>query len=273
MSALDSGDRWLYLGAGRDGDLGGVSDILVRRHTSLDMNAVLLVGEASALVVDTGASARAGHTLLSAIREVTRLPLAVVLTHAHYDHCGGTAGFGEVTVYAHPGCRHALERGAGQVPPRPVLPNRECPARTELDLGGRVVVLEHPGPAHTDHDLVVHVPDADVLVAGDLVEQGGDPQFEDSFPDSWPAALDRLLVGHGGSPGMIGPDTVVVPGHGEPVNRGFVKHQREVIAGLAHRCSAPDAEPAAIAAALSVQPTTARSVADRLRALSAGSAR
>src|SRR5699024_8965055 len=131
----------------------------------------------------------------------------------------------------------------------------------------------HPGLAHTDHDLVVHVPDADVLIAGDLVEQGGDPQFEDSFPGSWPAALDRLLTGDGGPSGVIGPDTMVVPGHGEPVDRRFVEHQRELIAALADRCSRPDAEPARIAEALSVQPATARSVADRLRGLSTGSAR
>src|SRR5690625_3434161 len=138
MSALDSGNRWLRLGTDRAGDAEGVGDVLVRRHTSLDMNAVLLVSDEAALVIDTGADEHAGYTLLRAIREVTRLPLAVVLTHAHYDHCGGTAAFGEVNVYAHPGCRRALERATGQVPPRPMLPNRECPARTELDLGGHV---------------------------------------------------------------------------------------------------------------------------------------
>ena len=40
-----------------------------------------------------------------------------------------------------------------------------------LDLGDRQVELVHPGRGHTAGDLVVRVPDADVLLAGDLVEE------------------------------------------------------------------------------------------------------
>ncbi len=78
--------------------------------------------------------------------------------------------------------------------------------RTEavLDVGGRQVVLRHPGRGHTDADLVVRVPDADLLVAGDLVEQAGPPAFEDSYPLQWPDALAELAR-------SISPATVVVP--------------------------------------------------------------
>ena len=40
-----------------------------------------------------------------------------------------------------------------------------------IDLGDRMVELVHPGRGHTGGDLVVRVPDADVLLAGDLVEE------------------------------------------------------------------------------------------------------
>ena len=39
-----------------------------------------------------------------------------------------------------------------------------------LDLGDRYVELVHTGRGHTAGDVVVRVPDADVLVAGDLLE-------------------------------------------------------------------------------------------------------
>src|SRR5699024_5141264 len=102
-------------------------------------------------------------------------------------------------------------------------PDRTVASRTELALGGRTAVLRHPGPAHTGHDIVVHVPDAGVLFAGDVVEHAESGFGVDSFgPDtrlaSWPDALDVLL---GLEP------VLVVPGHGEPVGDRFVRRHRD----------------------------------------------
>ena len=56
-----------------------------------------------------------------------------------------------------------------------------------IDLGDRVVELVHPGRGHTGGDLVVRVPDADVLLAGDLVEESAPPSYgPDCFPLDWP---------------------------------------------------------------------------------------
>ena len=90
-----------------------------------------------------------------------------------------------------------------------------------IDLGGRRVVLHHPGRGHTDNDIVVEVPDAEVTFVGDLVEQGAPPSFDDAFPLEWPTTLDHLLE-------RLGP--VVVPGHGDVVDPDFVARQRIDIA-------------------------------------------
>ena len=50
------------------------------------------------------------------------------------------------------------------------------PPRSRSTSGDRHVELIHPGRGHTAGDLVVRVPDADVLLAGDLVEES-DPPF------------------------------------------------------------------------------------------------
>jgi len=93
-----------------------------------------------------------------------------------------------------------------------------------LDLGGRHIELIHLGRGHTDSDVVVLVDD--VVVAGDLVEQGAPPSFGDSFPRDWVATLDVLV-------GRI--NGVVVPGHGDVVDRSFVLGQRDEIASaVAH---------------------------------------
>ena len=56
------------------------------------------------------------------------------------------------------------------------LPTQGFSSAVQLDLGDRAVELIHPGRGHTAGDLVVRVPDADVLLGGDLVEES-DPPF------------------------------------------------------------------------------------------------
>jgi glyoxylase-like metal-dependent hydrolase (beta-lactamase superfamily II) len=79
-----------------------------------------------------------------------------------------------------------------------------------LDLGGRSVMISHPGFGHTCHDLIVVVADAGppVVFCGDLVEESGDPTIgPDPDPKAWPATLARVLDAGG-------PDAAYVPGHG-----------------------------------------------------------
>ena len=95
----------------------------------------------------------------------------------------------------------------------PPLPDHPVDPDASVDLGGRTVGLRHLGRGHTDHDVVVHVPDAAVVFAGDLVEQGAPPDLGDAVVAEWPATLDALLA--------LRP-AVVVPGHGEPVDARFV---------------------------------------------------
>jgi glyoxylase-like metal-dependent hydrolase (beta-lactamase superfamily II) len=71
---------------------------------------------------------------------------------------------------------------------------------------------------------VIRVPDADVVLTGDLVEESGPPGFGgDCHPLDWPGTLDVVL-------NLVTRDTVVVPGHGALVDRDFVEQQRQDIA-------------------------------------------
>ena len=63
-----------------------------------DNNAYLVVGEEKALLVDTG---RGAGDLKSLVESITGLPIIVVNTHAHGDHCMGNFQFDQ--VYLHPG--------------------------------------------------------------------------------------------------------------------------------------------------------------------------
>ncbi|MEV0810865.1 MBL fold metallo-hydrolase [Micromonospora sp. NPDC050200] len=221
----------------------------VLREPLLDVNVTLVVGDGEALLVDSLSSAGQAAELAAAARVVTGHPWTVVNTHHHYDHCFGNAALAADPprpVYAHELAAAALRERpdalrreayeelrderpelAAEVAGTALLaPTHTVHTEAVLDVGGRRVVLRHPGRGHTDADLVVHVPDADVLVAGDLVEQSGPPAFEDSYPLQWPDALAELLR-------LTTPATVVVPGHGDPVDAEFVRAQHRQLVELA----------------------------------------
>ncbi|MDA3646482.1 MBL fold metallo-hydrolase [Saccharopolyspora indica] len=223
-------------------------EVFVRRYDELDLSVGLVVGGEFALVIDTRGDHVQGAELAAAVRRVTALPWQVVITHGHFDHCFGTSAFLPAPVWAHERCpgflastadqqraewvAHYRREGAdgiadalaGSAPDRP---DRLVSDRAAVDLGGRTVQLLHPGPGHTDHDLVIAVPDAGAVFAGDLVEQGAPPDFGDAHPESWPAAVDGVLA--------LEP-AVVVPGHGEPVGPDFVRAQRAELAAVAELC-------------------------------------
>ena len=232
--------RWVELADG----------VYVRRHEELDQSIGLVVGDGECLVVDTGPHLVRGAEIAAAVREVTKAPWTVALTHSHWDHCFGTAEFLPAPVWAHERCREVMATTwreqrdmvaeLYETHDRPqvaelvrsvesiVLPDRLMTDRTTLSVGGRPVVLAYFGPGHTDNDIVAHVPDAGVVFAGDLVEQGAPPAFGDAYPLAWPAAVAGII---GLAP------TVVSPGHGEPVDLDFVRGQQAELTLIADLCS------------------------------------
>lgn len=215
-----------------------------RRYESLDLNIGVVVGEDEVLVIDTRASHRQADELRAELAALTALPVRhLVNTHWHWDHVWGNARFPEGTITGHANCLPALiERG--EEARRDVLawmPDEHHPAVLEVEIvppsetltamrdivvGGRTVELRHHGRGHTDADLVIHVPDAGVTFMGDLIEEGAPPSFGDSYPLEWPITLDVIL------PTL---QSVVVPGHGDVVDRAFVESQRDELAVVADR--------------------------------------
>jgi glyoxylase-like metal-dependent hydrolase (beta-lactamase superfamily II) len=204
------------------------------------LNSGLVVGRNKALVVDTGAGPRQARRIYAAVRALTKLPLVVVNTHFHYDHVFGNAYFaaqGVQDFYAHRNCAHdiaengVLQREAvGETEPEMAaadgeytgikMPNKLVDAETIVDLGEVSVKLFHLGRGHTDGDLLVGSPAT--LFAGDLVEQGAPPAFEDSYPRDWVETLRRIS-------GLRHEYDVLVPGHGQTVSDAFVKNMCETM--------------------------------------------
>lgn len=219
--------------------------IWVARYDWFDVNVTLIGGDRGLLAVDTHASARAARAVIEDVRRLgVGEVVGVVNTHEHFDHTFGNAEFrtayGAIPIHAHETAAERTVAAGGRIKELYVAdpddPHRDEVLETSvepadhpfssavaLDLGGRWVELVHPGRGHTAGDLVVRVPDADVLLAGDLVEESGPPGLgDDSYPLEWPLSLDIVL-------GLTTAGSVVVPGHGAPVDRDFVEEQRNTI--------------------------------------------
>jgi glyoxylase-like metal-dependent hydrolase (beta-lactamase superfamily II) len=220
-------------------------DVWVARYEWFDVNVSVVRGSSGLLVVDTHASAQAAREVVEDVRALgAGEVVAVVNTHEHFDHTFGNgafrAAYGAVPVHAHEvaaantvasGERYKALFSDESDDPRLdamrateiVAADKTFSSAVALDLGDRLVELVHPGRGHTAGDLVVRIPDADAVLAGDLVEESGPANLgDDSWPMEWPLALDIVL-------GLLTSSSVVVPGHGAPVDREFVEEQRNTI--------------------------------------------
>ncbi|HUQ79138.1 MAG TPA: MBL fold metallo-hydrolase [Patescibacteria group bacterium] len=209
--------------------------VFVRRYAFFDQNIAVVLGEDGLLVVDTRMTHRQADEIVTDLRRLSRLPVrAVVNTHGHHDHAFGNHVFRPAPIWGHLRCATMIastgDRQRAEVaaalpdfaadlaavvldPPDRTL---ETSAIVPFDAGGRLVELRYLGRGHTDNDIVVLIPDAAVLLAGDLLENDATPSFGDSFPIEWPATVERLVDLAAGA---------VVPGHGSVGDRGFVVRQ------------------------------------------------
>lgn len=218
--------------------------VWVSRREWYDVNLTAIGGDRGLVLVDTHASDSAGLELAADLRRLGAGDVvAIVNTHWHFDHTFGNGAVraaygGDVPIHAHEEALAEAGAYAGTVAdelglgdPRagevlataPVPPDHTFSSVALLDLGDRAVELVHPGRGHTGGDLVVSVPDAGVLVTGDLVEESAPPSYgPDCWPLAWPLALDVVLS-------MTTGASVIVPGHGALVDRAYAEEQRNTI--------------------------------------------
>ena len=212
--------------------------VWIRRYASLDQTIPVIGGAAGLVVIDTRAHHLAADELSAELAQLPGSVYSVINTHGHWDHTFGNARFIPAPIWGHVRCAAmVLERGeemrtriSPEFPSEPfdevVLtpPTELFTESATLDLGDRHIELRYLGRGHTDNDVVIRVPDAAILVVGDLLENGSAPSFGDSYPIAWAETGLALLE-------LV--DGTVVPGHGDPFDRSFAERQVAELAALA----------------------------------------
>jgi len=175
-----------------------------------DPNTGVVVGDDSVLVVDAQATPRLARQVIERVRSVTDKPIRhVVLTHYHAVRVLGASAYGADTVTMSDMARAmVVERGRedwesefGRFPrlfqgheeiPGLTWPTQTFRSRMTLYLGARRVDLIHLGRAHTAGDIVVHVPDENVMFTGDIVEYRSACYCGDAHFGDWPGTLAAI---------------------------------------------------------------------------------
>jgi glyoxylase-like metal-dependent hydrolase (beta-lactamase superfamily II) len=207
-------------------------------------NAGFVVTTDGVVVIDALASPRQGEQLLRTIRGVTDRPIAwLVLTHHHPDHHFGAVVLRKAgaRVIAHPDKRALASEGGEDASIADWVrvvgldamrgfefadtPDRPVTASDTLRLGGKTIVVTHPGPGHSAGDLLVWLPEERVLFAGDILVEDGVSMVVDGNSGELLRVLGIVDGLHA---------RVVVPGHGAIPSRppDLVRRTRAYLTGL-----------------------------------------
>jgi glyoxylase-like metal-dependent hydrolase (beta-lactamase superfamily II) len=175
-----------------------------------DPNSGVIIGDDSVMVVEAQATPRLAQKVIDCIRSVTDKPIThLALTHYHAVRVLGASAFGAQQIIMSDTARAmVVERGQedwdsefGRFPRlfqgHESIPGLTWPTTTFSEsmtvyMGKRQVNLMHIGRAHTVGDIVIHVPDQNVMFTGDIVEYHSACYCGDGHFADWGDTLDAL---------------------------------------------------------------------------------
>lgn len=171
-----------------DGVYAHIGDTGARTYDNegLNANIGLVVTPAGAVLIDSGATFQSARKIHEAARKVTRQPVKWVINTGGQDHRWLGNGYFKAQgaeIIAHARARaDMLARGGDQVAElqntlkeradgtEPTLPTRYVETDdAQLSLGGVRFELRHRGGGHTPGDMMVWLPQKNVLFSGDVV--------------------------------------------------------------------------------------------------------
>lgn len=214
-------------------------------------NAGLIVDGDQSLLIDTLYDVPLTATMLDEMRRAipaSNRIATVVNTHSNGDHCNGNELVADAEIISSVASAEAMggespEMMAAWLAAAPdmaevgefvlrcfgpfdfagvtkTLPTRTFEGRLDLSVGDTPVALHQVGPAHTQGDVLVHVPDRATAFTGDILFIGGHPIVWEGPISNWLAACDLLESWN---------VAMVVPGHGPVTDLDGVRAVRDYL--------------------------------------------
>jgi cyclase len=202
-------------------------------------NVVVLHGPDGKIVVD-GFVKPAWPRLKAALDAIDGSPIkSVIDTHWHFDHADNNGNFNAAGagVIAHENTRTRLMQPHDVLGMHldPVasseLPTQTFAAGLTLNANGEQTNLRKVAPAHTDTDIFVFFPKANVLHMGDVFFNGFYPFIDASTGGN----IDGMIAGVQAAQQIVTAQTKIVPGHGPLGNRAALDAYGKVLTTVRDR--------------------------------------
>ncbi len=174
------------------------------------------------ILIDTPYTDAQTEKLLEKLGQIFGKPLLqAIVTHAHDDRMGGIAVLQTKNI---PVASHLFTVQQARLRGYPE-PAGMAFKDTVISIDRVRINLFFPGPGHTPDNIVVGLPDADILFGGCLVKNKLATNLgytKDADLEHWPKALEGLLKKYPS-------DWVVIPGHGEAGDKELIRHTLKLL--------------------------------------------
>jgi glyoxylase-like metal-dependent hydrolase (beta-lactamase superfamily II) len=205
--------------------------------TVFTSNGLLLQTAAGIWMLDTAWGYYPTQDLLRWIKVVLKQPVVkAIATHGHDDRVGGAAALAEFNIPLQVTAQTAAivqqRAKAGDI----MLPMQQV---VDLKIGEKYqdgpVEWFYPGPGHTSDNIVLWLPQYQLLVGGCAVKAPRYPglgNIADANLPEWPHSLKRIAQAY--------PDIkILVPGHGDVADAGLLNYSLGLMTPAIQSQSAP----------------------------------
>jgi cyclase len=202
----------------------GLPEVMDEHNNGNMVNSCFFNMGTSYLVIDSGPTYSYAFQAYEKMKKINNLPISYVInTHVHDDHWLGNAYYEELGVKIIGSNEFSNEtkvemtRMQKRISPdayvktRQVFPTIFVNDENVLNIDEKKVYIKSVNKkAHTNSDLLIHIPDGKIVFVGDLVFNDRLPSIRDGNLNGWIDSLDEVRT--------MDVD-YIVGGHGEIVDR------------------------------------------------------
>ena len=201
------------------------------------VNAYLIEGEREVIVVDGTLTVSGGRAVRQRVVETGKPLAALVLTHAHPDHYGGSievVADSDAPIVAAAGVDHVIRRDdalkeeilrpmfGDEWPRDRAFPTQVLDDGAELSFGDIELTLRDLGPGESHHDTMWLLSDGKAVFSGDQAYNHMHCYLADGRWEEWLTNIESLTAG-------LEPEALLHVGHGDPAGPGLLAWQRDYI--------------------------------------------
>ncbi|MEO6315247.1 MAG: MBL fold metallo-hydrolase [Chitinophagaceae bacterium] len=220
-------------------------------------------GPEGKLMVDAGIAV-SQKKITDAMNAISDEPLKYLInSHWHFDHADGNAWVNKAgaTIIAHERTRTNLAKTIRVTDwnytfpavSGGALPSVVFSKEHNLTFNGSKIHMRHYAPAHSDCDISIYFPHADVLHVADTWWNSYFPFIDHSSGGS----LDGMITASNHNLAITTDKTIIVPGHGAVGNRSQLRDFRDMLVTVKEKVSKLKKSGRTLSETVAAKPTAA----------------